>query len=114
MSTLRRFLVSTHEPFSGLLLRLLGVHLEAWVQGLLERSHVFRHQQAKVTQAAAISIQNAWRAMQARRLVQQLRVAHQESLKAGAAASCIQVRLPAPITPHYTLHTLHYTLRSSH
>lgn len=45
--------------------------------------------------------------MQARRLVQQLRVAHQESLKAGAAASCIQVRLPAPTTSRYTLHTKH-------
>lgn len=68
-------------------------NLEACVQGFLERSHVYRQRQIDVAYTAAVSIQTAWRALQARRLVQQMCTAHQHNLKAAAAAGRIQVRL---------------------
>ena len=77
-------------------------NLEASAQGFLERSHVYRQRQADVACTAALSIQTAWRALQARRLVQQLRAARQYSLEAAAAARRIQVRLAIA-----TLSTMH-------
>lgn len=71
----------------------LVLNLEAGMQGCLESSHVYRQRQADVAHIVAVSIQTAWRALQARRLVQQMRTAHQHNLKAVAAAGQIQVRL---------------------
>ena len=84
-------------------------NLEASAQGFLERSHVYRQRQADVACTAALSIQTAWRALQARRLVQQLRAAHQYSLEAAAAAGRIQVRLATA-----TLSTMHSQQNAKH
>ena len=80
------------------------------MQGLLERSLIYQQQQAAIASEAATSIQAAWRARQARRLLQLLQASRQQSLKAAAAAGLIQVRLlikTATVVPsfcHYFIH----------
>ena len=62
-----------------------------WLQMRLERSVLYEQRQADIACRAAICIQTAWRALQARRLVQQLQATQVHSQRAAAAATLIQV-----------------------